>query len=140
MTATFAARAWPSSFFIAGSAATQRGRLAQLWFIKSPIISAVVFGSAVTGLISGAAGVFTLVQSSMISEAIAFEAKPLVVTPSAAITAHLIANRPPIASPPIIAACVFLLASFQPATNNPERGQICRRRVTKCIVEGFGRR
>ena len=60
MTATFAARASPTSFFIAGSAATQRGRLPQVWFIKSPIISAVVFGSTVTALISGAAGVFTL--------------------------------------------------------------------------------
>src|SRR5271169_2547733 len=110
MTATFAARASPRSFFIAGSAATQRGRLAQLWFIRSPMISAVVFGSTVTALISGAAGVFTFAHSSMMSEAAAFETVPPVVAPSTPITAYMIANRLPIACTPIITAWIFLLA------------------------------
>src|SRR6266404_6711925 len=113
MTATLAARASPRSFFIAGSAATQRGRLAQLWFVKSPTISAVVFGSTVTALISGAAGVFTFAHSSMISEATALETVPPVVAPSTPITANMIANRPPIACTPIITACIFLLALYR---------------------------
>src|SRR5258707_14747399 len=47
--------------------ATQRGRLSVLQncLMKSIIKSAVVLGSAVTGLSSGAGGVFTLDHSSM---------------------------------------------------------------------------
>src|SRR6476660_1121434 len=93
MTVTFAARASPSSFLIAGSAATQRGRLAQFWFMKSPMIRAVVFGSRVTALISGAAGVFTFAHSSMMSEATAVETVLPVVPQSTPIAAQTIVNR-----------------------------------------------
>jgi hypothetical protein len=40
---------------------------------------------------------------------------PPVVSTSIPTTAHMIANRSPIACPPMIAACIFLVASFQPA-------------------------
>ena len=59
----------PSSFFIAGIVARQRGRLPQFWFMKSSISSAVVFGSTVTGLSAGAGGAFTLAHSSTMSAA-----------------------------------------------------------------------
>src|SRR5215210_7217869 len=100
MTATFAARASPTSFLIAGSAATQRGRLGQSWFTKSTIINAVDFGSTVTALISGAVGVFTFAHSSIISEATAFEIVPPVVTQITPTTAQLMADRLPIACAP----------------------------------------
>src|SRR6266436_1839376 len=61
------ARASASSFSILGMEATQRGRpsVLQNCLMKSIIKSAVVLGSAVTGLSSGAGGVFTLDHSSM---------------------------------------------------------------------------
>src|SRR6266404_5579799 len=67
MMVTPLARASASSFSILGMEATQRGRLSVLQncLMKSIIKSAVVLGSAVTGLSSGAGGVFTLDHSSM---------------------------------------------------------------------------
>src|SRR5262245_37033164 len=62
-------RAVSMSFFTLGTAATQRGRTPQLAFMKSSTSSAVVRGSTVTGLSSGAGGTFTVVQSATISPA-----------------------------------------------------------------------
>src|SRR6185312_221331 len=64
MTVAFAARAFASSFFIAGKVAMQRGRLPQFCFMKSSISSAVVFTSAVTGLSTGAGGALMAAHSS----------------------------------------------------------------------------
>src|SRR5215510_10573660 len=63
------ARAASRIFFTLGTLARQSGREPQLHFMKSSRSSAVVFGSTVTGLSSGAGGVFTLAQSATMSPA-----------------------------------------------------------------------
>src|SRR5262245_17009110 len=63
------ARAASRIFLTLGTLARQRGRAPQLPFMKSSRSSAVVLGSTVTGLSSGAGGVFTLAQSATISPA-----------------------------------------------------------------------
>src|ERR1700680_569122 len=67
MIVTPLARASASSFSILGMEATQRGRLSmlQICLKRSITKSAVVLGSAVTGLSSGGGGAFTLDHSSM---------------------------------------------------------------------------
>jgi len=61
----------------------QRGRTPQLPFIMSSTSSAVVFGSSVTGLSSGAGGVLALAQSAMISPADAGSVTSAAATASA---------------------------------------------------------
>src|SRR5215470_7400463 len=63
------ARAASRIFFTLGTLAWQRGRTPQLAFMKSSRRSAVVFGSTVTGLSSGAGGAFTVAQSATMSPA-----------------------------------------------------------------------
>src|SRR6266404_6057148 len=67
MIVTPLARASASSFSILEREATQRGRLSvlQICLKRSITKSAVVLGSAVTGLSSGGGGTFTLDHSSM---------------------------------------------------------------------------
>src|SRR5262245_16449497 len=60
-------RAASISFLMVGMVATQRGRAPQLFFMKSSTSRAVVLGSTVTGLSSGADGGFTLAQSVTMS-------------------------------------------------------------------------
>src|SRR3954462_8769119 len=62
-----AARAASSSFLTLRTVARQRGRTPQLLFIISSTSSAVVFGSTVTGLSSGAGGSFTPAHSPVMS-------------------------------------------------------------------------
>jgi hypothetical protein len=69
--------------------------------MKSPTIRAVVFGSRVTALISGAAGVFTFAHSSMMLKATAVETVLAVVAQSTPITVQTIVNRPPMTFSPI---------------------------------------
>src|SRR5215213_4630647 len=61
------ARATSTSFLTVGTLAPQRGRTPQLPFIMSSTRRAVVLGSTVTLLSSGAGGTFTLVHSVMMS-------------------------------------------------------------------------
>src|SRR5215510_12404606 len=63
------ARAASRIFLTLGTLAWQRGRTPQLPFMKSSRRSAVVLGSTVTGLSSGAGGVFTVAQSATMSPA-----------------------------------------------------------------------
>src|SRR5262245_52609808 len=65
----FLARAASISFLTLGTLATQRGRTPQLPFMKSSTRSPVVAGSTVTGLSSGAAGIFTVAHSLVMSAA-----------------------------------------------------------------------
>src|SRR3954454_2059334 len=62
-----AARAASSSFLTLRTVARQRGRAPQLLFIISRTSSAVVFGSTLTGLSSGAGGSFTPAHSPVMS-------------------------------------------------------------------------
>src|SRR5215472_782119 len=61
------ARAASMSFFTFGTVAMQRGRVPQLAFIRSRTRSAVVLGSTVAGLSSGAGGGFTVAHSVVMS-------------------------------------------------------------------------
>src|SRR5215468_8154610 len=63
------ARAASRIFLTLGMLAWQRGRTPQLAFMKSSRSNAVVLGSTVTGLSSGAGGVFTVAQSATMSPA-----------------------------------------------------------------------
>src|SRR5712672_2344865 len=65
------ARAASRIFLTLGTLAWQRGRTPQLPFMKSSRGSAVVLGSTVTGLSSGAGGVVTVAQSATMSPAAA---------------------------------------------------------------------
>src|ERR1700720_2453326 len=62
-----AARAASRSRLTLGTMAAQRGRTPQFVFMKSRTKSAVVLGSTVTGLSSGAGGAFALLHSVMMS-------------------------------------------------------------------------
>src|SRR5215470_7703491 len=89
-----AARAASCSFLTFGTIAVQRGRSPQLVFIKSRINSAVVLGSIVTDLSSGAGGGFTLVHSETISPARPGATETVVaVTIAAAAMKALVAHR-----------------------------------------------
>src|SRR5271170_7343033 len=62
-------RATSMSFLTFGTLVRQRGRTPQLFFPKSRTSSAVVFGSTVTCLSSGAGGGVTFAHSAVISPA-----------------------------------------------------------------------
>src|SRR3954468_5558957 len=62
-----AARAASRSFLTVATVARQRGRTPQLLFIMSRTSSAVVFGSMLTGLSSGAGGSLALAHWLMMS-------------------------------------------------------------------------
>src|SRR5438045_2804779 len=70
------ARAASMSFLTMGTLARQRGRAPQLLFIMSSTRSAVVFGSTVTGLSSGAGGSFTFAHSLVMSRSAGFDMVP----------------------------------------------------------------
>src|SRR5262245_32497723 len=78
------ARAASRIFLTLGTLAWQRGGTPQLPFMKSSRSSAVVLGSTVTGLSSGAGGVFTVAQSATMSPAEAGCAAAIATTASAA--------------------------------------------------------
>src|ERR1700720_2111873 len=81
------ARAVSRSFLTLGTVAMQRGRAPQFPFMKSRTKSAVVFGSTVTGLSSGAGGSFTPAHSVVTSAAEAGMA-PGVTTAAAIVAAQ----------------------------------------------------
>src|SRR4029450_12630315 len=76
-------RAASRIFLTLGTLGRQRGRTPQLPFMKSSRSSAVVLGSTVTGLSSGAGGVFTVAQSATMSPAKAGCAAAIAVTANA---------------------------------------------------------
>src|SRR5215468_4268699 len=78
------ARAASRIFLTLGTLAWQRGRTPQLAFMKSSRSNAVVLGSTVTGLSSGAGGVFTVAQSATMSPARAGCAAAIAATATAA--------------------------------------------------------
>src|SRR5258706_8784503 len=78
------ARAASRIFLTPGTLAWQRGRTPQLAFMKSSRRRAVVLGSTVTGLSSGAGGVFTVAQSATMSPAEDGCAAAIAATASAA--------------------------------------------------------
>src|SRR6516165_10138303 len=85
----FWARASSISFFTFGTLARQRGRTPQLFFPKSRTSSAVVFGSTVTELSSGAGGGVTLAHSAVMSPASADAAASAAIAANSAV-AHVV--------------------------------------------------
>src|SRR5262245_4500290 len=73
------ARAAPISCLTVDTVARQRGRAPQLPFIMSSTSSAVVAGSTVTGLSSGAGGSLALAQSRVMSFAVGFDMAGILV-------------------------------------------------------------